>query len=117
MTTTDATPSLPDGLVVVVKRECETCQTVVPVAGLLAQAVPAWIIAQVQRAPRVAALAAPFMLLPEAGWAAVLRVLPLLRAFTMVEEEFFAHVEAEDKGMFAAILVVAETGLDLEVWR
>ncbi len=32
--TSDA-PTLPDGLVVVVKRECETCQTVVPVLGQL----------------------------------------------------------------------------------
>ena len=30
------TATLPDGLVVVVKRECETCQTVVPVLGQLA---------------------------------------------------------------------------------
>ena len=32
-------PTLPDGLVVVVKRECETCQTVVPVLGQLDAAV------------------------------------------------------------------------------
>ena len=35
---TDA-PSLPDGIVVVVKRECETCRMVVPVLGELAAAV------------------------------------------------------------------------------
>ncbi len=32
-------PLLPDGIVVVVKRECETCQMVVPVLGELAEAV------------------------------------------------------------------------------
>lgn len=34
-----AAPPLPDGIVVVVKAECETCQTVVPVLGQLADAV------------------------------------------------------------------------------
>jgi hypothetical protein len=33
-------PLLPDGLVAVVKRECETCRTVVPVLGQLADAEP-----------------------------------------------------------------------------
>lgn len=33
-------PTLPDGFVVVVKRECETCRTVVPVLGQLAAAGP-----------------------------------------------------------------------------
>ena len=32
---TSATPALPDGLVVVVKNDCETCQTVVPVLAQL----------------------------------------------------------------------------------
>jgi hypothetical protein len=33
-----AAPALPDGLVAIVKRECETCRTVVPVLGQLAAA-------------------------------------------------------------------------------
>jgi len=36
----DAAPALPDGIVVVVKDECATCRTVVPVLAQLADAVP-----------------------------------------------------------------------------
>ncbi len=36
----DAAPALPDGIVVVVKDECATCRTVVPVLAHLADAVP-----------------------------------------------------------------------------
>jgi hypothetical protein len=46
MTTTTPPPTLPDGLVVVVKRECETCRTVVPVLGELAGAGPLTVYSQ-----------------------------------------------------------------------
>src|SRR6056297_2326067 len=36
----DAAPALPDGIVVVVKDECATCRTVVPVLAQLADSVP-----------------------------------------------------------------------------
>jgi thiol-disulfide isomerase/thioredoxin len=43
---TAARPPLPDGLVVVVKRECETCRTVTPVLRELADAGPVTIVTQ-----------------------------------------------------------------------
>ncbi|MFK8023185.1 MAG: thioredoxin family protein, partial [Ilumatobacter sp.] len=38
MTPTASAPSLPDGVVVVVKSACETCHAVVPVLGQLSEA-------------------------------------------------------------------------------
>ncbi len=45
---------------------------------------------------------------------AFLRVLPLLRAFTQLEEEFLAHVEAEEIGVYGAMLQCVESSLELD---